>query len=435
MSKPARDAPKLPGRWPILGNIPRFSRDAVGLLRDAQNQLGPVFWIDLGFGNNAFIVMSDEGFTLLKNKDTNSSHLREFPILGSSMLTVDGPQHRRMRGASSSAFTPAGLSRASVGELIAQTLEGRIATWRGRDRVPIVQEAKVIALEVIFRIMGVDVDDLPYWSRWYTEFLYGAINIKLMFPGSPAWRARRGRRRLEVKMLEIIAQARAQGDRDSLVGAMAHGKDDDGAGMSEQELIDNLLVLGLAGHETTASTMAWSMFHLASSASAWTRLVDEAQALAELPRDPTEMAQVAPFALAVFRESLRLYPPVVIDSRLAHERFELEGYVIEPDMVVATSLLHLSRDPQRYPDPDDWQPQRWLDHDRKPTALENCQFGGGPHFCLGYHVALLEGAMFLVHVARTLSNWGVRPQPLGSIPKATFLPLTQPPGKAQIRLG
>jgi cytochrome P450 monooxygenase len=147
------------------------------------------------------------------------------------------------------------------------------------------------------------------------------------------------------------------------------------------------------------------------------------------------MAQRAPFALAVFRESLRLYPPVVIDSRVVHERFEIAGYTVDPGLIVATSLLHLSRNPERYPEPDEWRPQRWLEHDRKPTAIENCQFGGGPHFCLGYHVALLEGAMFLVHVARTLSEWGQRPLPLGPIPRPSFLPLTHPPSKAQIGLG
>ena len=136
----------------------------------------------------------------------------------------------------------------------------------------------------------------------------------------------------------------------------------------------------------------------------------------------------------MFRESLRLYPPVVTDSRVVHEPFEIEGYTVEPGAVIATSLLHLSRDPGRFPDPDAWQPQRWLEHDRKPTALENCQFGGGPHFCLGYHVALLEGAMFLVHVARSLGEWGQRPRALGPMPKPSFLPLAHPPAKAKIGL-
>jgi cytochrome P450 len=435
MSTPARDAPKLTGHWPIIGHLPRFSRDAIGLLREAQASLGDAFWIDMGFGNNAFLVLSDEGLSVLKNKHTNSSHMVEFPFLGRSMLTVDGADHRRMRDASGSAFTPAGLTRAGVGAIIGETIERRIQPWRGRDRVSIVQDVKVIALDVIFRVMGVEVHDLPEWSRWYGEFVFGAINVRILFPGSPAWRARRGRRKLEAKMLRIIADARARGDRDSLVGAMVHGRDDQGAGLSEQELIDNLLVLGLAGHETTATTMAWSMLHLASSRHDWDRLCEEARSLDAVPHDPLAITQVAPFALAVFRESLRLYPPVVIDSRVVHEPFEIAGYAVEPGTVIATSLLHLSRNHERYVEADAWRPQRWLDHDRKPTAIENCQFGAGPHFCLGYHMALLEGVMFLVHVARTLSEWGQRPLPLGPIPKPSFVPLTHPPSKVQLGLG
>ncbi len=431
----AQQAPMAPGRVPLLGHLPRVHTGLLEFLRKTQAKVGPVFWLDMGIGNRTLLVLDDDAFSLLRNKDTDSSSIAEFEaLLGRSMFVVDGDDHRRMRNASAAAFTPAGLSRAKVGELIAETAARHVEGWRGQARVAVVRDCKHIALEVIFRMLDIAVDDLPAWSHWYGEFMLNVIRMPA-FPGSPSWRGRRARRWLERELAKIIADVRARGERNSIVGAMVHGTDELGRGMNERELLDNLLVLGLAGHETTASTMAWSLLHLAHAPEDWQRLCDEANALTELPHEFTELAARTPYANAVFRESLRLYPPVNFDSRTAIVPFELAGYRIMPKTIVGASLLLLSRDPTRYPQPDVWRPARWLELDRKPTAIENCQFGGGPHFCLGYHMALLEGTMFLVHVARALSSWGVRPLPDGALPRARYLPVTQPPARSRIRLG
>jgi cytochrome P450 len=429
-----KDAPMLPGRWPLLGHTLVIRRDALNFFRRHHEKLGPAFWVDMGFGHAVFLVAGEEGFSVFRNKDADSSHLADLKLfLGSSMLTVDGADHRRARMASAPAFTPGGLSRARVGQLIAETLERHVGTWQGRDRIPLVRETKGIALDVIFRMMGIEIRDLPEWSRWYGEFMFSALNIPVMFPGSPAWRGRRARRWLEARMQQIIADVRERGDQESIVGVLVHGRDEQGQGMSERELLDNLLILGFAGHETTASTMAWSMLHLAKSPQHWDQLCEEVAGLSEVPLDYGELARRTPFAVGVFRESLRLYPPVAMDSRRATAPFEIAGYQIQPGIHVGSSLLVLSRDPVRYPQPDEWKPERWLDLDHKPTPIENCQFGGGAHFCLGYHMALLEGTMFLVHAARCLSAWGKRPVLDAPLPSALYLPLTHPPVATHLR--
>jgi cytochrome P450 len=431
-----KDAPKIPGRLPLLGHTLKVRSDALSFFRRHHEELGQVFWVDMGFGHWVLMVMGEVGFSVFRSKETDSSHLAEMQLfLGRSMLTVDGADHRRMRMASASAFTPAGLSRARVGQVIAETLERHVGAWQGRDRVALVRDTKAIALDVIFRVMAIEVSDLPEWSRWYSEFMFSAINIPLMFPGSPAWRGRRARRWLEARMRQIIAEVRERGDQESMVGVLVHGRDEQGQGMSEQELLDNLLILGFAGHETTASTMAWSMLHLANSPQHWDRLCEEVAGLGEVPLDYAELTRLTPFAVGVFRESLRLYPPVPMDSRRTHTHFEIAGYRVEPGTHVGTSLLLLSRDPERYPEPDEWRPERWLDHGHKPTPIENCQFGGGAHFCLGYHMALLEGTMFLVHAARSLAAWGKRPVLDAPLPRASYLPLTHPPAATHLRLG
>ncbi|MCB9567356.1 MAG: cytochrome P450 [Myxococcales bacterium] len=415
--------------------MPFFGLSPLRFLGGAARRLGPVFWVDLGFGNRALLLADEEGFEVFRNQALDSSHMANVSVLlGRSMLTIDGADHRRVRGVSGPVFTPGGLTRAKVGEVITETCLRQLATWRGRERVKVVLETKAVALDVIFRVMGIDVAELAEWGRHYNEFILGGIVSPRWLPGSPAWRGARARRWLEARIAGIIARVRASGDRESIVGTMVHGRDESGAGMTEQELIDNLLILALAGHETTASTLAWSMIHLANAPAAWERLVAEATAMDEVPSDWSALAERVPFALGVFRESLRLYPPVHVDSRRTHAPVELAGYTIPERTVVAASILLMSRDPERYPEPEAWRPERWGDRGRKPTAIENCQFGGGAHFCLGYHMALLEGTLFLVHAARELAAAGRRPELIGGIPRPRYMPVTRPPAGVEIAL-
>ncbi len=425
--------PMMAGRWPILGHLPAIARDAPGALRAAADKLGPLFWVDAGFGVHMLMTLEDEGFEIFKNKGTDSSHLGDVvDLLRGSMLPLDGSEHRRVRGASSAPFTPGGLTQARVGEIIMEVLSRRLPSWTQGNKVSVLRETKVIALDIIFQVMGIESTQLREWARQYDEFVLGAINIPINLPGFPRWRARRGRAWLEGNLSSIIQGVRERGDRDSLVGALAHGRDEHGNGLTDDELRANLLILAFAGHETTASTMAWAMVHLAREPAAWRRLCDEATCVDELPRGFHELVKVVPYALAIFRESLRLYPPVNMDSRRAREGFTLYGREIPEGTTLGCSILHLSRNPSRYPQPEVWRPERWTEAAHKPTPIENCQFGGGPHFCLGYHMALLEGVLFLAETARAFARSGKTITAPPQLPRPSYLPLTRPPISTQI---
>ncbi|MCA9700852.1 MAG: cytochrome P450, partial [Myxococcales bacterium] len=189
MVQDARLAPKLSGKLPLFGHLPALIRDFPGLMDRGQRELGSVFWLYPGFGAETLMVLGEEGFSILRHKHADSSHMAEFDVfLGSSMLTVDGDDHRRVRGISSPVFTPSGLGRARVGEIIAETVERRTQGWQERARIPLVIDTRTIALEVIFRVMGVEVRDLPDWSHWYGEYTLGAIQIPFELPGLPRWR-------------------------------------------------------------------------------------------------------------------------------------------------------------------------------------------------------------------------------------------------------
>ncbi|MEM9691333.1 MAG: cytochrome P450 [Myxococcota bacterium] len=433
--------PMMPGRFPRLGHLPALTWDMPALLEWGVERCGPSFWIDRGFGSEVLQLTDAASFSMFRNKTTDSSFHEEAAgaLLGRSMIVLDGPEHKRVRGATTSAFSPVGLDRAAVGQVIAEVARRRVEAWAGpwsEKRVPIAREMRELALEVIFLIIGIELSDVPAWRHHYEELLLSAINIPFDFPGSPQRRGWKAEAWLEREMGEIVDRAEREADTSSLLGAMVHGRDEHGRGLSRDELIANARLLVFAGHETTASVLAWAFVHLASAPPVWDELVEEATALGGAVVDFHQMTR-AKIAEAVFRETLRLYPPVINDVRRVRGPYEVEGRPIEVGTVIGCSIHHLSRDPGRYPHPDQWRPHRWLGLDRRPNALEMCQFGGGPHFCLGYHVAMLEGVAVLLAAAHALSRWGARPRFTGTMPRPRFLPIQHPPRNLilQIRRG
>lgn len=425
--------PVAPGWMPGVGHLPALLRSLPWVLREG-GRLGPLFWVQFGPGGWQVMSVREEALAILRNRDTSSAHLaRQAGVLvGRSVLGADGDAHRRMRGALHAPFTPKGLTASRAGEIIAEVVAPRVAAWRAAREVSIADETRELAVNVIFRMMGVPARDLRDWRVAFEEYALATLPIPWDLPGSPYRRGSTAKRWIDERLRAIVDEARRDDPERSMVAAMAQGRDEQGRGLDEGELLDNLRVLVFAGHETTASVMAWAALHLAREPRCWRRLVDEALALDGAPTSPDALAG-APYAEGVFREALRLHPPIAMDSRDTVSPWELFGRRLAPGTVVGVGLHELSRDPARYPDPDAFEPERWVARLRRPSAVETAQFGGGPHFCLGYHVAWLEVVHFLVTLARTFGRDGLWPTITGALPRAVYLPLQRPPRSARLR--
>lgn len=422
------DIPTLPGRLPLLGHLWSMHKNLPQLFMKGRRDLGPIFFVDAGMNNRMLVVDGEEGFRLYRNRETTSEHLAEDfgDFLGDSLLTHDGDVHKRMRGAMSASFTQGGLRAAGAGEMIAKILLPRVDALIQRDNFEIVKETREAALDVIFAILGIHAKETAMWRHQYEEFSLAAINLPIMLPGFPAWRGRKGRRWLDAKLSAMVEAARKVPDGPGLLTSIVHGRDEQGRGLEGGEIVDNLRLLALAGHETTASTIAWSMLHMILRPSLWDGVQAEAMAQGQVPMSPGELKNF-PFTEAVFREALRLYPPVNVDSRRMTQEVVLHGYRIPKGTVMGIPLVLLSRDPKQYPDPDRFDPERWSGAGRRPSPIETCQFGGGPHFCLGYHVAMLEGVQYLAAMVRVCAERGRKLSlPSNTIPNGRYVPFTKP---------
>jgi len=399
------------------------------------DKLGPLFWLQIGPENWTIASVREEAFAVFRNKETSSAHLaRDATVLvGRSVLGVDGDEHRRIRGAINAPFTSKGLSAHKAGALMAEVIVPRVAEWKHKREVAVCDETREFAVDVIFRMMGIEPHALVEWRKAFEEHSLALLPVQWDFPKSPYRRGSIAKQWIDERLTVIAGRERGKDPDSSLVAAMVNGKDEHGRGLDARELLDNLRILVFAGHETTASTMAWAMLYLAKHPRHWDRLVEEALAEDGPPTSPDALAKFS-FAEGVFREALRLNPPVSLDSRLTEQRWSLFGHSFEKGQVVACILHAMSRNAERYAEPDSFVPERWVGREKKPSPIETAQFGGGPHFCLGYHVAWLEGVLFLASVAREFGARNKRPVIVGDqLPTPVYLPLQRPPGSARIR--
>ena len=420
--------PVAPGALPFLGHLPYAYRLLPFILRRAGGAVGPVYWISLGFDQYVLVCTGSEAVEILRSKSFSSGHLATLAplVAGESLLGRDGDAHRHVRAAMNGPFLPRGLGASTVGPMMAERLTALVAGWARGGKVRVVPAIQEAALEIIFRTIGVDPTLLDEWRSRYRTLLLANLGTKPSFPGSPAWRAARAKTWIDARLLENVARVRGAPADGSLLSLLAASRDDEGRPLSDKELVDNLRLLVLGGHETISATMAWIAITLDCRPDLWSALRAEAGPGTEVPGSP-QAARAFPFAEALFREIVRLHPPFGLITRRCEEPFVLHGKTIPPGAVVGVDLWGASRDPAVFEAPDELRPARWLGRTAPPAPLELSQFGAGPHFCLGYHLAWLEAVQFTVALARGLGPAGRPVVRGGRLPTPVFLPTEHPP--------
>jgi cytochrome P450 len=181
-----------------------------------------------------------------------------------------------------------------------------------------------------------------------------------------------------------------------------HARDDDGAAMSTKQVRDEILTLFIAGHETTASGLAWALYLLAKHPAALAQAVAEADALPG-PGVGFDDLHALPFLLQVFKESLRMYAPIYLFGRQAMEDVTVGGYEIPCGKIVLISPYAVHHRADLWPDPDRFDPSRFLPEAEQVRSREAyLPFSGGTRTCIGNHFALMEGPIVLATLLRRM---------------------------------
>lgn len=426
----------LPGALPLVGHLPVLLNDAVGTLRRSIDTLGPAVWIRFGARPPVLFLLESDSFELLKNKSLTMkgafSGLER--MIGESTIIRDGTAHSRVRGALNPSFSMRGIVSSGVGQVMASTVSSRVDSWVHKREVAVLKETQELALDIILRVAGVPTEDLALWHRKNRELAFLLLPFRVDIPGLPYRRALQAADWIDGALLDIVKRARSEPHGHSLTHSMVAARDDQGQGLSDQELIDNLRILLFAGHETTASVLAWLTIQLAQQPQLFEMLCAES-CRSECPAVPVSIAEAKalPFGEALFREAMRRYAPIWMTRRLVVEDIVYRGRHIPAGTPVGLSLGCYLMDPALYPHPERFDPGRWLGRSAPPTPMEMAAFGGGPHFCLGYHLAWLEVQQFLVALAQKLCAAKLRPQiPDGPAPREIFIPVRRPSASSRI---
>jgi cytochrome P450 len=224
---------------------------------------------------------------------------------------------------------------------------------------------------------------------------------------APRWlpTPRRGRARRAVTMMldvadEILQACRADPTRDApLVHALVEATDPvTGQGLSDRDICNDLLIFMLAGHDTTATALTYSLWQLGRHPEVQDRVAEEVAALGDRELTPADVPRLR-YTRQVLDEALRLCPPAAGVGRLAVRDFAVDGYRVQAGSIVAVGIQAVHRDPALWDDPMAFDPDRF---DAKSSAArprwQFVPFAGGPRSCIGEHFALLETTLALATI-------------------------------------
>ncbi len=320
------------------------------------------------------------------------------PIVGdASLLLLSGERHKRERKLLSPTFHGQRM-RAYSSAMQDAALRGA-KEWAPGRRLVMRDEMERIALDVILRVVlgardeaevqslarairkaVVEVDPLPLFMPFLQREFFGL---------GPWAKFQANLRELDAQIHALIARARSgKTDGKDVLSRLTEASYEDGAPMSDQAIRAELLTLLVAGHETTATAMAWMFYELGRHPEVAHRLREEIAGLGLAP-EPDALAGI-PILDAFCRETLRLHPIVAEFFRTVApgNRFAIGGYEIPEGISLAGSILELHRDPELYPQPEQFRPERFMERQFAPH--EFAAFGGSHRHCLGAAFALQQ---------------------------------------------
>ena len=346
----------------------------------------------LGFQTPMVMVSDPEAVQALYSESRNGlppgRSIALMPVMGPrSVLLLEGPEHLARRRLMLGPFH--GERMQAYEQTVREIVEREIDSWPEGEPFALHPHMQAVTLEVILRaVFGVtDPGRRERLRTLLPQMLDDTSSAQLQFRVLLSRSFERldplqGLRDLTAKVDELllaeIAERRldpATAGREDILSMLMNARFEDGSGMSDSELRDQLVTLLLAGHETTATALAWTLDLLVRHPQAMTRLTDE-------------VADDDSYLKAVIRESLRLRPVVPIAGRRLTVELRTDGLTLPPGTDVTPAIWLTHTRPDLYPEPYAFRPERFLEH--APTTYGWIPFGGGVRRCLGAAFAEME---------------------------------------------
>jgi cytochrome P450 len=355
-----------------------------------------------------------------KGQDFPRTHITQRilgPLLGNGVLTADGADWKWQRQTAAPVFRHNDLL--TFVPTIVDAAERLLDEWRsGAPKAlrAIDHDMTMATFNVISHTLlpGGDAHVRPliersnvdYQDRLGWQMAYANIGLPAWMPHPGKLKMRYAERRLRTAVATLVAERRANPtNKDDLLQRLANAKNPEtGAQMSEELLIDNLLTFFMAGHETTAKALTWSLYLLARAPEWQMRILEEVRRVAgEAPIKANEIDKLV-VTSQVLKESMRLFPPAPIIARRSAIDIELGGKSIKAGTQVVIPIFAIQRHKRYWSDPDRFDPTRFTpENEARISRYHYMPFGAGPRICIGMAFAMIEGIAFLATLVRAAS--------------------------------
>jgi cytochrome P450 len=411
-----------PRGLPLLGNLLPFRRDVLALLTGSRERYGDVVRFRLGPLTLHLAAHPDAIRHVLQERDDlydketrSSSKIRG--MTGPGLLTASSALWERQRRLIQPGFRPAAVD-GFVARMVDAT-DAMLARWRRRpagEPFDAASEMMRLTYTIVGRtLFSADVSGDAGAVEHAMEVLLAhtyrrlqrivPVPLALPTPGNRRFRAARAT--VDRVVDRILAERRGRPDTGDapgdLLSILLRERDEEtGEGMDDGQIRNEVLTLLLAGHETTANALAWTLALLARHPEAAERLAAEVDAvLGDRPPAHDDFAALA-FTERVIREAMRLYPPIWALERRATAADELGGFRIPAGSTVVVSPWVTHRHPDFWDAPERFDPDRFTPgRSAGRPALAWLPFGAGPRYCVGGHFAMTEALVITARIARS----------------------------------
>ncbi len=353
------------------------------------------------------------------------------PLLGNGLLHSEDEDHKRNRKLVAPAFVHRRI-REYANVMSEYTLRV-INEWNDGDVIDISREMMRITLAIAGKTLfgsevGGEADDVKKRLAFLSHYADEQLRIPFHIPFN--WRTPRNNRvrkaiaGLDAIIFGMIAERRSgKTDAGDLLSMLLLARDeDDGSGMTDKQVRDEAMTIFLAGHETTSNGMSWMWYLLAQNPEVFQKLRNEVKGLNGKTPTLDDLVRL-PYAMQIFKEALRIYPPAYILVRTATEDAVVDGYKIKKGAVVMISPYLLHRKAEFFPDPEKFDPDRFSSENEKAIPrYAYLPFGAGPRICIGNQFAMIEGHLMTATIAQKYSFELVDSDPIEIEPLITLRP-------------
>ena len=404
---------------PTLSGLPGLAvlramgrdRSLLAGLAAMRQHLGNAFQITLpGFKPVVFVGPESNRHILVSGREDFLWRTESDPVTGllrHGLLVEDGASHDCLR-----AVMEPTLQRGPVNNHIdafwactATVTDGWADGGTGDMLVEMRKIALLILMETLFAVdFRPDLERL--WRPILASIAYISPGAWLVWPGAPRASHKKELDELDAYLYGIIRERRVAYAESGQLGddllSVLVGHEEDGEGLGDDLIRDQLLTMLIAGHDTSTALLAWALYLLGEHPDALEQASAEARAvLTDQPPTPEQLKELT-FLDTVIKETLRLYPPIHVGNRRAADDIAVEGFPVPKDNRVMYSIYLSHRDPAHWDDPDDFCPARFDRSQTKssPPAFAYLPFGGGPRNCIGATFAQVEAKAVLGKILR-----------------------------------